>query len=171
MQSWQKVLIGMLLGIITGLLFGSEISSLAYLGIFFLNMIKMVTVPLIFFTIIYGITSVEHYSGLGRISAKAIIIFLCTALVAACIGLVVSSVIKPGAGDNQNKILKMISESDIYDYLVAAKIIIKEVRNDPTESKRALIRFKNWFAKKEEQLRIQIEEENEGKRFKIRDVR
>ncbi len=112
LQSWQKVLIGMLLGIVTGLLFGSEISSLEYLGIFFLNMIKMVTVPLIFFTIIYGITSVEHYSGLGRISAKAIIIFLCTALVAACIGLVVSSVIKPGAGDNQNRILKIISESE-----------------------------------------------------------
>ena len=65
----------------------------------------------------------------------------------------------------------MLSETDIYDYLVAAKTIIKEVRNDPTESKRALIRFKNWFAKKEEILRIQIEEENEGKVLKIRDIR
>jgi Na+/H+-dicarboxylate symporter len=111
MQSWQKVLIGMILGIITGLVFGSKISSLEYLGIFFLNMIKMVTVPLIFFTIIYGITSVESYSGVGRISAKAIVIFLCTAVVAALIGLVTASIIKPGDGEHKNEIIKMISDA------------------------------------------------------------
>jgi Na+/H+-dicarboxylate symporter len=110
LQLWQKVLIGMLLGIITGFLFGSKIASLEYLGIFFLNMIKMVTIPLIFFTIIYGITSVEHYSGLGRISTKAIAIFLCTAFIAGCIGLIVSSIIKPGLGDT-HRIIKMISET------------------------------------------------------------
>ncbi len=112
LQSWQKVLIGMVLGIITGLVFGSKISSLEYLGIFFLNMIKMVTIPLIFFTIIYGITSVESYSGVGRISAKAIMIFLCTAVVAASIGLVTASIIKPGDGERKNEIIKMISDAN-----------------------------------------------------------
>ena len=57
----------------------------------------------------------------------------------------------------------MVSESEIYDYLIAAKTTIKDVQNDPIESKRALIRFKNWFAKKEEQLRPEIERELEGK--------
>lgn len=111
LQPWQEVLIGMGLGIITGLLFGNTVSFLNYLGIVFLNMIKMVTMPLIFCTVIYGMTSVEKHSGLGRISVKAIIIFLTTAVIAASIGIFTASIIKPGNTTAKDSIVKMISDS------------------------------------------------------------
>jgi Na+/H+-dicarboxylate symporter len=91
----------------------------------------MVTIPLVFFTIIYGITSVEHHSGIGKISAKAIIIFLCTAIVAAFIGLATTSIIKPGDGENKTQIVKMISDSNktglnttIYNHLSIIDFLI-----------------------------------------------
>ena len=111
LQQWQEVLLGMALGILVGLAFGEKVSFLHYLGIIFLNLIKMVTIPLIFCTIIYGMTSVENYSGLGRISRKAIFIFLSTAIVAALIGLVTASIIEPGNTPAKDIIIKMISDA------------------------------------------------------------
>jgi Na+/H+-dicarboxylate symporter len=111
LQQWQEILIGMFLGIVTGLLFGTSVSFLHYLGVIFLNMIKMITLPLIFCTIIYGMTSVENYSGLGRVSGKAIGVFLTTAVIAASIGLVTASIIEPGNTTAKNTIINMISEA------------------------------------------------------------
>lgn len=114
LQSWQGVLIGMVLGIITGVIFGQKAQFLQYLGVIFLNLIKMVTMPLIFCTIIYGMTSVESYSGLGRISTKAIVIFLFTAMTAAFIGLITSFIIKPGETDHKDNIIKIIASSSYH---------------------------------------------------------
>ena len=111
LQPWQEVLVGMVLGITVGLTFGEKVSFLHYLGVVFLNLIKMVTIPLIFFTVIYGMTSVENYSGLGRISRKAIFIFLSTAMIAASIGLITASIIEPGNTSARDTIINMISES------------------------------------------------------------
>ncbi len=119
LTSWHKVIIGMILGIIIGMIFGETIAWLKYLGILFLNMIKMVTIPLIFFTIVYGITSVENHRGLGKVSIKAIVIFLSTAVTAACIGLLVTSIIKPGFSDGK-AILNMMSNMQKHGISVAS---------------------------------------------------
>jgi len=111
LQQWQEVLLGMVLGVLTGLFFGQSVSFLHYLGVLFLNMIKMITLPLIFCTIIYGMTSVENYSGLGRVSGKAIGVFLTTAVIAASIGLITSSIIEPGNTTAKDSIINMISEA------------------------------------------------------------
>lgn len=111
LNQWQGVLLGMILGIVVGLRFGESAMFLQYLGVLFLSLIKMVTMPLIFCTIIYGMTSVESYAGLGRMSRKAIAIFLFTAMIAACIGLVTSFVIQPGETEHKNKIIQMISNA------------------------------------------------------------
>lgn len=114
LHSWQQVIIGMILGVVIGLLFGESVKSLNYLGLVFLNMIKMVTIPLIFCTIIYGMTSVESYAGLGRISRKAILVFLTTAVVAASIGLITSSILKPGVTEQKDNIINIISSQKGY---------------------------------------------------------
>ncbi|WPY00495.1 Dicarboxylate/amino acid:cation symporter [Candidatus Trichorickettsia mobilis] len=95
-SAWQRVLIGMIAGIIVGLYFGKQVSALSYLGIIFLNLIKMVTIPLIFFTIIYGITSIDSSGGLYRISIKAIATFILTAFMAVCVGLITAKLLQPG---------------------------------------------------------------------------
>jgi Na+/H+-dicarboxylate symporter len=114
--SWQKVFWAMLLGLITGFLLEDKAAPLGYLGIIFLNLIKMVIVPLIFCTIIYGITGIESHQGLGRITLKAIIIFFTTAIIAGIIGLVTSSLLEPGLGPNKDKILTLLAKSATLDH-------------------------------------------------------
>jgi Na+/H+-dicarboxylate symporter len=101
----------MLLGLITGFLLEDKAAPLGYLGVIFLNLIKMVIVPLIFCTIIYGITGIESHQGLGRITIKAIIIFFTTAIIAGIIGLIASSLLEPGLGPNREKILTLLAHS------------------------------------------------------------
>jgi len=94
----QRVFLGMLLGILVGFLCPKFAVYFEFLGVIFLNLLKMVTIPLIFFTILYGITSVETYHGLYRISLKAITAFLVTACFAVIIGISTSLLMKPGYG-------------------------------------------------------------------------
>lgn len=110
LQQWQKVLIGIALGVLAGLTFGEQVNGLRYLGIIFLNMIKMLVVPLIFCTIIYGMTGVEGSPNLGKTSVKALIIFFSTALTAACIGLLTAHLIQPGNTASRDSIIKMIAD-------------------------------------------------------------
>jgi Na+/H+-dicarboxylate symporter len=98
MKSWQQVLIALMLGGVVGVFLGPDAKHFSYLGMFFLNLIKMVTIPMIFFTIIYGMTSIESTDGLRRIGIKAIITFISTSLLAVSVGLLVAKVFKPGIG-------------------------------------------------------------------------
>lgn len=98
LNSWQKVLIGLVLGAIIGHVCGEEARDLGYLGTIFLNLIKMVTVPMIFFTILYGITSIESSVGLYRMSLKAFLTFMLTSCFAVMIGFMIALIMKPGVG-------------------------------------------------------------------------
>lgn len=102
MQMWQKILIGLVLGVLTGIVFGEYAAYLnAYLkpvGQVFINLISMLIVPLIFFSLISGITSMEETGSVGRLSAKAFGLYLGTTAVAISLGLVVATIIQPGVG-------------------------------------------------------------------------
>ncbi|MDZ5761891.1 Dicarboxylate/amino acid:cation symporter [Candidatus Cyrtobacter comes] len=97
-SQWQFVLIAMCLGIIVGFVLGPSAKPLGYVGSVFLNLIRMVTVPMIFFTILYGITSMDSSSSLYRVSFKAIIVFITTSVIAVVIGIVVTQLLEPGVG-------------------------------------------------------------------------
>jgi Na+/H+-dicarboxylate symporter len=119
---WKRVFLAMILGLITGFLLKEKAAPLAYLGIIFLNLIKMVIIPLIFCTIIYGITGIESNEGLSRMTYKAIIIFLFTATIAGLIGLATSSFLKPGLSDNNEKILAFLQKSHLASHLEPASL-------------------------------------------------
>ena len=95
---WMKIFIGLFLGVVTGLVLQEKAVILKPLGTLFINAIKMLIVPLIFSSLIVGMTSMKDTKQLGRIGIKTIIIYLCTTAVAVTIGLVVSTLIQPGAG-------------------------------------------------------------------------
>ena len=107
MKLWQKVTIGLVLGIVFGLTtkemgVAHYVSYVKPLGDIFINMIKMIVMPLIYFSIVSGITSVSDSRTLGRISMKSTIAYLVTSTFAIIIGLVVSSVLEPGIGITLN---------------------------------------------------------------------
>ena len=68
------------------------------LGDIFVRLLKMVIVPLIFTSIIIGISSIKDQSKIGRLGLKTFIYYMCTSLFAILIGLTLANVIQPGVG-------------------------------------------------------------------------
>ena len=98
MKLWQQVFVGLILGVIAGLLLGDKAEGLKIFGTIFINLIKMVIVPLIFFALLSGITSIGDGHSLARVSIKGIAIYISTAMFAVCLGLLVATIFKPGIG-------------------------------------------------------------------------
>lgn len=102
MQLTTKILLGLLLGIIVGMLLqGNQSAADTYikpLGTLFLNMIRMIIVPLVFSSLIVGAASIGDPKALGRIGGKTLGYYLVTTAVAVLIGLVLSTIMRPGAG-------------------------------------------------------------------------
>lgn len=98
MKLWKKVLIGLVLGVILGVVLKEDAAYLKPFGDLFIRLIKMIIVPLIFFAIISGITSVNDSKALGRVGIKATGAYLITTLFAISIGLIVGTIFEPGSG-------------------------------------------------------------------------
>lgn len=100
LELWKKILIGMVLGVIVGTVMGPNAEILKPLGTLFINAIKMLIVPLVFFSLIVGITSMQDTKKMGRIGLKAIVLYLGTTAVAITIGLGLAAIFTPGEGLN-----------------------------------------------------------------------
>lgn len=95
---WKKILIGMILGIVVGAILGEKAELIKPLGTLFINAIKMLIVPLVFCSLVVGITSMKDIRKMGRISIKTIVIYLVTTAIAIAIGLILSTLLHPGDG-------------------------------------------------------------------------
>lgn len=98
-----KILIGLALGIIAGLELGAEGTAFAKawigpLGSIFMNMIKMVIVPLVFSSLVIGVTSLGDIKKVGRIGVKTLGYYMGTTAFAIIIGLGVGTIMQPGTG-------------------------------------------------------------------------
>ncbi|MDI6600413.1 MAG: dicarboxylate/amino acid:cation symporter [Thermoanaerobacteraceae bacterium] len=97
-----KILIGLILGIIVGFFFmGAPDIAKNYIqpfGTLFLNLIKMIIVPLVLSSLVVGAASVGDVTKLGRIGVKTLVYFLVTTAIAVIIGLVLGNVLQPGLG-------------------------------------------------------------------------
>lgn len=102
---WRRVMLGLICGAlfgftvvnIAGLQHGQEIlESIRLLGDIFIRLIKMVVVPLIFFTLISGVVAMADPRKLGSIGLKAFCLYLLTTLFANCIGLAMGLIFQPG---------------------------------------------------------------------------
>ena len=99
MKLWHKVTLGLVFGIIFGIYVPAEYAkAVKPMGDVFLSLIKMVIIPLIFFSLISGMTSISDPAALGRIGVKATIAFLSTTVFAVIFGIGVALVLKPGLG-------------------------------------------------------------------------
>jgi hypothetical protein len=88
---WQQVLLALALGVLAGAWLGPDAVVLKPLGTLFLNAIKMLVVPLVFFALVQGITALGSGQKLGRLAAKTVGLFLLTAMIASGLGLLVGS--------------------------------------------------------------------------------
>ncbi|MBQ3171489.1 MAG: dicarboxylate/amino acid:cation symporter [Mailhella sp.] len=95
-----QMAIGMVLGIIAGMLFPDLGSTFKPLGQLFINLIRMVVVPLVLCTIVAGSASVGDINKLGRVASKTLIYYFGTTAVAVVLGLVFANIFNPGEGLN-----------------------------------------------------------------------
>ena len=93
-----QVLIGIGLGVLCGWLFPSFAPTAKLIGDTFINLIRMIIVPVIFCSIVTGIAGAGSMKKVGRLGLKALIYFEVVSSLALVIGLVVANGIKPGAG-------------------------------------------------------------------------
>lgn len=100
LKLWQQVIIGLVLGVVAGIVLKEQAASLKILGTLFINLIKMIIAPLIFFALLAGITSLDNEHSATRVGIKGFLIYIATATFAVLIGLVVSIIFKPGVGVN-----------------------------------------------------------------------
>ncbi|MEW6663339.1 MAG: dicarboxylate/amino acid:cation symporter [Bacillota bacterium] len=96
----NKILLGLVLGIAAGVIFGPSVAVVKPLGDLFLRLIRMVIVPLVFASLVVGAASTGDVTKLGRIGGKTISYYLVTTAIAVTLGLVLGNLIKPGLGLN-----------------------------------------------------------------------
>ena len=75
---WQKILVGLALGVLVGTLMGESASVFKPIGDIFISAIKMLIVPLVFSTLVVGITAMRDPQKMGRIGARPIALYLVT---------------------------------------------------------------------------------------------
>jgi Na+/H+-dicarboxylate symporter len=101
------ILVAMVLGLAAGgftheYLATDQIKEVgAYLSMItaiFLRLIKMIIAPLVFCTVVSGIAGMGDGKAVGRIGLRALGWFVCASLISLCIGLIMASVLQPGAG-------------------------------------------------------------------------
>lgn len=97
-----RIFIGLALGVIVGLMFQSspEIATtyIKPLGTLFLNLIKMIIVPLVLSSLVVGSASTGDVGKLGRIGIKTLAYYLVTTAFAVILGLFLGNILNPGLG-------------------------------------------------------------------------
>ena len=116
-----KIIIGMVLGIVFGFIMNSVDGGklftsnwIAPFGKIFINLLKLIAVPLILASLIKGVSDLKDISKIKKMGLRTIGIYIATTLVAIVIGLSIVNVVKPGTGMPKDTIekIKMKYEND-----------------------------------------------------------
>ena len=114
-----KTFIGFGLGIVIGLVFGEKATIVKPLGTIFLNMIKMIVVPMVFFSITAGVASLGDLKKLRNIGVKVVGLYALTSALCIGLGLIMANIINPGKGFD----LTALSQSTDYEAQAMPSII------------------------------------------------
>ena len=99
---YVQVIIGIALGVAVGYYFPAFAPTAKLISDTFINMIRMVIAPLIFFTIVAGIVGAGNLKKVGRVGGKAFLYFEVVTTLAMVIGIIVANIVKPGAGGSKD---------------------------------------------------------------------
>ncbi len=109
-----KIMIAMGLGIVVGVVFDMMDSAFvdtqivsgffAMIGTMFVNALKMLVVPLVFFSLLTGVTGIGDIRVLGRVGGKSFALYLFTTACAIAMAIVLALLVGPGAGFNMEGI-------------------------------------------------------------------
>lgn len=92
-----RILLGLVLGAVAGLVLGPQIACISPLGDIFVRLLKMIVMPVVILTLIVGAASIQP-ARLGKVGGKTVIIYMITTGFAVAIGLLIGNFFQPGAG-------------------------------------------------------------------------
>ncbi|OBU15172.1 sodium:dicarboxylate symporter [Photobacterium aquimaris] len=110
MSLTSRVILGMVLGIMTGFMIRSLFADIAFIhdyivnGLFdvggkiFIASLKMLVVPLVFVSLVCGTSSLKDLATLGRLGGKTLAFYLTTTALAITLALTMANIFQPGAG-------------------------------------------------------------------------
>ncbi|PTI39354.1 glutamate:protein symporter [Staphylococcus succinus] len=116
----MQVIIALVLGVIVGLLLYGHDELVNYIqpfGDIFLNLIKMIVIPVVFCSLALSISNVGESKTVGRYGFKTIVYFEIITTIAIALGIIFANIFKPGMGLNPDKLPK----GDISNYESSAK--------------------------------------------------
>ena len=137
LSNW--ILIGMILGFIVGSILNFFVSdpfikdiilvdNIFYLGgTGFIKLMKMLVVPLVFFSIVVGAASISDIRKIGTIGGRTIFIYLITTALAITIALIMAGIIQPGLGLN----MAGISEANVTTNQTVTTTILNMIPDNP----------------------------------------
>jgi proton glutamate symport protein len=120
-----QILAGLFLGITIGAIFYGDPAVEKYLqplGTIFINMIKMIVVPIIVSTLIVGVAGTGDLKQLGKLGGKTLLYFEIVTTIAIIVGLLAANMFKPGVGIDMSELTK----GDISQYVQTTKEVQDE---------------------------------------------
>ena len=97
-----KIAISLVLGVLAGLALQNHsdfaVNYIKPFGTIYLNLIKMIVVPVVLLSIIQGIISLQDVKKVGSIGVRTVLFYLCTTALAVTAGLIFANILKVGAG-------------------------------------------------------------------------
>ena len=112
-----RVLVAVALGVALGIIDPSLAKAMRPLGDIFIRLVKMVIGPIIFLTVVLGISNIADIKKIGRVGGKAFLYFEIVTTFALGIGLTVVNITRPGAGLD----VSAIPRGDISSYAAQGK--------------------------------------------------
>jgi aerobic C4-dicarboxylate transport protein len=97
-QLYVQVIIGILAGVLLGVVAPETAVAMKPLGDGFIALLRMMLAPIIFCSVVHGLTHVSDMRQLGRLALKALVYFEVLTVIAMLLGFVAVNVIEPGVG-------------------------------------------------------------------------
>jgi Na+/H+-dicarboxylate symporter len=122
MQLPAQMAIAMIAGSILGIAVGPPIQKIQFIGDIWLNLMKMVIVPMVIFVVVKGISTMDSPKTLGRIGLKTFIFYTCLVILATVVGAMVTLALQPGIGFHfakASKAMDVVKVSSFSDYMVS----------------------------------------------------
>lgn len=114
-----KILIAMVLGLLFGMIMknlelnGVVIDWVKPFGTIFINLLKMIAVPLIVVSLIVGLSDLKDISKISKLGGRTVLFYLCSTIVAVSVGLGLANVIKPGSYINEESRISLLESFSV----------------------------------------------------------
>ncbi|WP_294192020.1 dicarboxylate/amino acid:cation symporter [uncultured Cloacibacillus sp.] len=118
---YKQIFILLVIGAILGFVFGEKVAVFAPFGTAYIKLLKMLVVPLVFFSIISGVTKLASPKEFGQVGSRVISYYVVTTIIAAAIGVVIAAFINPGS--EAQGMLGEVADIAQKDYSLAESVL------------------------------------------------